>query len=312
MRIFASSLVVAPVALCLLASRSDAQSQLLASEPAAVSQTVDGTKVTVTYSRPRARGRTGLFGTQVKWGSTWTPGANLATRLELSKDVTIEGQQVPKGAYSVWIVVDRAQWQMLLDTDTSRFHTQPPKARAGQVRFNVPREKKPFLEALTWSIPAMSSTGMTLAFQWDTVYVPLRIKVTPTYATTVTADVARRIVGRYQLHFVPMPDPPKDSTSVEEAEEKPATDVVFTVTHDAGELRAVMDPPMYKTEPGYKDYILLPGKGDWFKIGRFQNGEMAEVMDYMQIQFDGAGDRAKSFEVRLTNDMLIGTGKRLP
>ena len=111
MRIFASSLVVAPVALCLLGSRGAAQGQLLASEIASVSQTVDGTKVTVTYSRPRARGRTGLFGTQVKWGSTWTPGANLATRLEVSKDVTIEGQQVPKGAYSVWVVVDRAQWR---------------------------------------------------------------------------------------------------------------------------------------------------------------------------------------------------------
>lgn len=312
MRIFASSLVVAPVALCLLGSRGAAQGQLLASEIASVSQTVDGTKVTVTYSRPRARGRTGLFGTQVKWGSTWTPGANLATRLEVSKDVTIEGQQVPKGAYSVWVVVDRAQWQMLLDSDTLRYHTQPPKARAGQVRFNVPREKKPFLDALTWSIPAMTSTSMTLAFQWDTVYVPVRIKVTPSYATTVTADVARRIVGRYQLHFIPMPDPPNDSTSIAEEEEKPATDVIFTVTHDAGELRAIMDPPMYKTEPGYKDYILLPGKGDWFKIGRFQNGELAEVMDYMQIQFDAAGDRAKGFEVRLTNDMLIGTGKRLP
>src|SRR5580765_508311 len=232
MRIFASSLVVAPVALCLLASRGDAQGQLLASEPAAVSQTVDGTKVTVTYSRPRARGRTGLFGTQVKWGSTWTPGANVATRLEVSKDVTIEGQQVPKGAYAVWVVVDRAQGQMRLDSDTARFHTHPPKARAGQVRFNVPREKKPFLEALTWSIPAMTSTGMTLAFQWDTVYVPVHIKVTPSYATTVTADVARRIVGRYQLHFIPMPDPPKDSTTVAEEEEKPATDMIFTVTHD--------------------------------------------------------------------------------
>ena len=50
MRIFAPSLVVAPVALCLLASRSDARGQLLASEPASVSQTVDGTKVTVMYS----------------------------------------------------------------------------------------------------------------------------------------------------------------------------------------------------------------------------------------------------------------------
>ena len=91
---------------------------------------------------------------------------------------------------------------MPLDPDTARFHTQPPKSRAGQVRFDAPREKKPFIEALTWSIPEMSSTGMTLAFQWDTVYVPVRIKVSPTYSTIVSADVARRTVGRYHsLHF---------------------------------------------------------------------------------------------------------------
>ena len=77
-------------------------------------------------------------------------------------------------------------------------------------------------------------------------------------------------------------------------------------------LRAVMDPPMYKTEPGYKDYVLLPGKGDWFKLGRMQNGEMAEVFDFMQLQFDADPTRAKGFEVRLTNDILIGKGTRRP
>ena len=311
MRIFAP-ILVAPVALILVTSRAEPQGQLVASEAASVSQTVDGTKVTITYSRPRARGRTGLFGTQVKWGSTWTPGANVATRLDLSKDVTIQGQPVPKGSYSVWFVVDRAQWQMLLDPDTARFHTQPPKSRAGQVRFDVPREKKPFMEALTWWIPDMSSTGMTLAFQWDTVYVPVRLKVSPSYSTIVSVDIARRVVGRYHLHFEPMPDAPKDSTVAETEEEKPADDVTLTVRHDGGELRAVMDPPMYKTEPGHRDYILLPGKGDWFKLGRMHNGEMAEIFDFMQLQFDSAGDRAKGFEVRLTDDTLIGKGTRLP
>ena len=312
MRIFASVLLVALVALCLSRTRVEAQGQLVASEAAAVSQTVDGTKVTVTYSRPRARGRTGLFGTQVKWGSTWTPGANLATHLQLSKDATIEGQQVPKGTYSVWFVVSRTNWEMFLDRDTTLFHTQPPKPRAGQVRFGVSREKRPFAEALTWSIPEMSPTGMTLAFQWDTVYVPVHIKVQPSYTTIVSADVARRIAGAYSLHFEPMPDPPKDTTIVEEETEKPASDVTFTVRHEGGELRAVMDPPMYKTEPGYKDYVLIPGKGGYFKIGRLQNGELAEVMDFMQLQFDADPNRAKGFEVRLTNDILIGKGTRRP
>ena len=72
-----------------------------ASELASVAQTVDGTKLTVEYSRPRARGRTGIFGTTVKWGRTWTPGANTATTLAVTKDVVIEGVSVPKGRYSV-------------------------------------------------------------------------------------------------------------------------------------------------------------------------------------------------------------------
>jgi hypothetical protein len=313
MTIFARTTIAAPVALCLLAADADAQAQLQASEASSVSQTVDGTKLTVTYSRPRARGRRGLFGTQVKWGSTWTPGANLATRLEVSNDVTIGGSQIPKGAYSVWFVVDKAQWQMVLDKDTALFHTTPPKVRPGQVRFNVSREKAPFAEVLTWSIPAWSSTGMTLVFQWDTVSVPLAVKVPPSYRTTVGTDVASRIVGRYQVKFQEMPDEAsKDTTIMVAEEEKPATDVTFTVRHEGGELRAVMDPPMYKTEPGYAEWILLPGKGDWFKLGRVHNGEMAEIFDFMQLQFDSAGPRAKGFEARLTNDMLIGRGTRIP
>jgi DUF2911 family protein len=68
--------------------------QVRASEPASISQTVDGTKLTVTYSRPRARARDSLFGKVVTWGEVWTPGANLATTLELSKNAKLEGHPI--------------------------------------------------------------------------------------------------------------------------------------------------------------------------------------------------------------------------
>ncbi|HEX5817332.1 MAG TPA: DUF2911 domain-containing protein, partial [Gemmatimonadales bacterium] len=61
--------------------------QVRASERAEVKQTVDGTTITVNYARPRLRGRTDVFGTQVPWGEIWTPGANEATTLAVSKDV---------------------------------------------------------------------------------------------------------------------------------------------------------------------------------------------------------------------------------
>lgn len=309
MRTFASSLTIVSLAVPLLAPA--AECQLLASEPASVSQTADGTTITVTYHRPRARGRTGLFGTRIRWGDTWTPGANFATTLGVSKDVTIEGQQVPKGKYSVWIVVGRPNWEMVLDRDTMLFHTQAPKTRPGQIRFGIAREKKPFMEALTWWVPEVSATGMTLAMQWDTVYVPLRIKVPPSYATRVPADVARRIVGRYRMRLEPMREPAMDST-VAGGGESPAMEVTFTIRHEAAELRGVMDPPLFRTESGYTDWVLLPRNGGWFGLSRMDGGELVEVAPDQMVQFDPEGERAKSFEVRMTNDALLARGTRLP
>src|ERR1043166_8508411 len=80
-----------------------ARAQVRASEAASVSQTVDGTKLTIEYSRPRGRARDSLFGKVVPWGLTWTPGANFATTLEVSKDVRINGHPLAKGKYSVWM-----------------------------------------------------------------------------------------------------------------------------------------------------------------------------------------------------------------
>src|SRR4051812_37148966 len=99
--------------LLLLAAPLHAQAKL--SEAATVSQTVDGTRVTLEYSRPSARGRPRLFGGEVKWDEVWTPGANWATTLETDHDLSIEGTTVPKGRYSVWLVVkERGPWTLLL------------------------------------------------------------------------------------------------------------------------------------------------------------------------------------------------------
>ena len=74
----------------------EAGAQIRASELQTISQTVDGTTVTITYSRPRMRGRWPIFGTRaVQWGEVWTPGANYATILEVNKDITMAGAKVP-------------------------------------------------------------------------------------------------------------------------------------------------------------------------------------------------------------------------
>ena len=77
--------IAAIAAVLLCAAPRLLAAQIVASERALVAQTVDGTRITVDYSRPRARGRTNIYGGMEKWGITWTPGADDATTLEVSK-----------------------------------------------------------------------------------------------------------------------------------------------------------------------------------------------------------------------------------
>ena len=112
--------------------------QVKASEHATISQTIDGTTITIEYSRPSLRGRTirgELFGDQIAWGHTWTPGANWATLFEANKDVVLDGVPVPAGRYSVWMKVDPDVWEVVLDPRDSLYHVARPEPSDDQIRF---------------------------------------------------------------------------------------------------------------------------------------------------------------------------------
>lgn len=73
------------------------------SPPAKVSQTISsGAVISIDYSQPSLKGRT--IGTSVEpmKGQVWRMGANEATVFETDKDVTIQGQKLPAGKYSLF------------------------------------------------------------------------------------------------------------------------------------------------------------------------------------------------------------------
>src|SRR5437762_3427029 len=90
----------------LLLTPAAARAQIRRSQEALVRQKIANTILELHYRRPVARGRNPLFGNVVKWGETWTPGADSATTLSVSTPVQIEGQQLPQGAYSIWMIPD--------------------------------------------------------------------------------------------------------------------------------------------------------------------------------------------------------------
>ena len=297
-----------PLLFGVLAFPSALPAQFRASELGSVSQTIDGTRITVEFSRPQARGRAALFGSVVKWGEVWTPGANWATTLEVSRDVRLNGHDLAKGKYSVWIVVrPAANWTLVLDPRFRRFHMNPPDSTPEQIRFAVRPEQRPFLEVLTWWFPANRPAGTTLAMQWGTSYMALDVEVTPSHPLTIAADQAAPFLGTYDFRWVaPTGSLPPGLTIMD----RPVSSqpVTFTISHEAGRLIGRWNPA---PTPRTAAIVLVRQTSDWFVTGFLdERGSVRDLEAEMVFEFVMANGRAASFEIRGLGDALLATATR--
>ncbi len=271
--------------------------QVRASELQSIAQTVDGTTVRITYSRPRLRGRTVVFGTKaVQWGEVWTPGANYATILETDRDITLGGVAVPKGKYGVWMIVSKdSLWTMLLDPKWKQFHMDHPKPNDTQIRVPVrANPRAPAVEeVLTFSFPTISARGGTIAMQWARMRISVPFQVTPTLSEKLAESEAHPYVGRFAL----------DSAGKSVG--------TLIVTYVNGGLRARFDP----NDPYFKTFALMRTGRHMFTVGLFEaaevyaGGEIYEVLKPdLQLTFSADG---ATLEMRDDSDALWFSGKRI-
>ncbi|MEO8636918.1 MAG: DUF2911 domain-containing protein [Gemmatimonadales bacterium] len=272
-----------------------AAAQVKASEPASVTQTVDGTVITVTYSRPQARGRDTLFGGEVKWNEVWTPGANDATTLEVSKDIQLDGHPVAKGKYSVWLVIRRdSPWTLVLDPRAKLFHLAHPDSTVEQLRYDLAPGSGPYTEVLAWTFPDVRIGGTTLAMSWGTVRASFRIDVQPSYTLQVSPRNALPYVGVYDLHWV-------GSSGTD------TTSYPFALTSRDGTLHGEWVTPPF---PGAGSFALIPIHEQWFTIAQLRDGQVYDIMTDLTLEYSMQAGRAASFEMRDEKDAVIAVGKR--
>lgn len=146
------------------------------SQAAAVSQRVANTEITITYSRPVARGRE-LFGGIVPYGQEWNPGADQATAVVFSRDVTIEGQSLAAGKYSIWAIPDPARWTMIFSRAGDVFHTPYPGEAHDALRLAIAPEMTSHTEVMSFDFPIVEGKETTLRFRWGNTSVPMTIAV---------------------------------------------------------------------------------------------------------------------------------------
>ena len=230
------------------ATPNNAAGQIRGSERGSVSQTIDGTTITVAYSRPGARGRA-LFGGLVPWGITWTPGANWATTLETNKDIKVNGTDVGAGAYSVWMTPREGAWTLTLNENTEYFHFQKPDTAEAKYNIEVEAEAAPHREMLTFEFPQVAGDAGTLAMHWGETRVPLHIVVEPTKPAVLTAEERDPYLGSYALQVVPLPGWPEQA------------EMTVMETED-GHLRGWMSFSIHPRKTSRRSISCRPGWAD--------------------------------------------------
>lgn len=273
------TLIVVSVAVAMLAPEVGAQ--IRASERGSVSQTVDGTVITVDYGRPQARGRDSLFGKVVTRDEVWTPGANQATTFQISRDVTVDGKPLPAGKYSLWLTSDpTSQWMLYFHKNAGLFHTAHPRpadmALAVPISHTTTAEQ---VEVLTFDFPAVSPTHTELRLRWGTTTVPLDIGITPTTPKVVlTADQLTPYLGTYAVTFAT----PNGGRSPE---------MKLAIVNAKGALRGILDQP--NGEPVEMEYLPTETPGR-FMPAFLKDGKIYDV-EVAPVEFDVVNGRATGF-----------------
>jgi len=180
-----------------------APAQIRASEKAVVSQTVDGTVITVEYSRPQMRGRDPMPSGVFHHETMWTFGANWATTLDVTRPIRLNGQPVPAGTYSLWAEPAAGPWKVHLHPEPRLFHTQGPKPETMAVSFEVTPAKGEPTEALTFDFPEVRQDGAVLRFRWAEVQIPFQIEVEPSRKAVAMSEAeAAPYVGSWVVQFM--------------------------------------------------------------------------------------------------------------
>jgi len=126
-------------------------------------------KITLTYSRPNVKGRK-IFGGMIPYGAVWRTGANAATTIKFTDDVTIEGNKVPAGEYGLFSIPDKNDWIVILNKTAHQWGAYTYKQSEDFLRFKVKtiNHTDP-LETLTIQFNDVDQTKCVLELRWENI-----------------------------------------------------------------------------------------------------------------------------------------------
>lgn len=154
-----------------------AQVQLPQPSPKCVTEQVVGlTNVRVEYSRPGVKGRK-IFGELVPYNQVWRTGANAATSISFSHDVTFGDKKLPAGEYALFTIPSPTEWIIIFNTNEGQKGSVNYKESLDVLRLSARPEPCEFTERFLIEINPLNDEEGELALRWERTRVAVRFKV---------------------------------------------------------------------------------------------------------------------------------------
>ncbi|GAA3941063.1 DUF2911 domain-containing protein [Hymenobacter algoricola] len=203
---FSSLLLASGLCFGLLLGGSSAQAQSYAEQQqlplpqasphAVVQQTVGLTDITVDYHSPSVKGRA-IWGALVPYDQVWRAGANENTILAFADPVILNGQSVPAGRYSFYVVPHETQdWEVVLNRVTTHWGAEGYEAKDDQLRLKAAPETAPLHESLLYWFSELKPASARLNLTWEKRTVS--VLVTTDVHTKVLATIEKTIAAQPQ------------------------------------------------------------------------------------------------------------------
>ena len=155
--------------------------------------------IEINYSRPAVKGRK-VFGDLVPYGSVWRTGANNATTLQFSDEVTIGGVTLAPGKYGLLSIPDKDNWTLIVSKQTDVTGAAAYKQEMDLVRVSAPVEKlKDGVENFTIAIDDIKPNSCKLSLAWDKTKVSLPI--TTDIDSKIMSNIAKVMQGDKPPYF---------------------------------------------------------------------------------------------------------------
>ncbi len=129
--------------------------------------------VTLEYSRPYKKGRI-IFAQSDEalqpYGKYWRLGANQATKLTVNKPVSISGNVLDTGSYSLYAIPGESVWTIGFNINSDRWGVSPPDYEKDVFRIEIETVKtKEITEQLTIFFKKAPDIGVNMVVMWDDI-----------------------------------------------------------------------------------------------------------------------------------------------